>query len=169
MVSDMYDNLIFQDSDILQMLYSGEVEFLPKIIANPSVDVGQLANISEVDIKTSDKLYYSRTKREYDVDNQSQWFMPPEYYNFDVYNYCLEKCYTDNARIRVLEELKLYEQYNLITLLQMLKYVIDTLRTNNILWGVGRGSSVASYVLFLLDVHRIDSLKYELPITEFFR
>ena len=50
-----------------------------------------------------------------------------------------------------------------------MKYIIDTLRENNVVWGVGRGSSVASYVLFLLGVHKIDSVKYNLPLEEFFK
>jgi DNA polymerase III alpha subunit len=40
---------------------------------------------------------------------------------------------------------------------------------NNVVWGVGRGSSVASYVLYLLGVHKIDSLKYNLDIHEFLK
>jgi DNA polymerase III alpha subunit len=50
-----------------------------------------------------------------------------------------------------------------------MKYVVDTLRENNIVWGVGRGSSVASYVLHLIGVHKIDSIKYNIPIEEFFK
>jgi DNA polymerase III alpha subunit len=40
---------------------------------------------------------------------------------------------------------------------------------NRLIWGVGRGSSVASYVLYLLGVHRIDSMYYELNPEEFLR
>ena len=43
------------------------------------------------------------------------------------------------------------------------------MKQNNLIWGVGRGSSVASYVLYLLGVHRIDSLHYNLDIAEFLR
>jgi DNA polymerase III alpha subunit len=50
-----------------------------------------------------------------------------------------------------------------------MKYVVDTLRNNQVVWGVGRGSSVASYVLFIIGVHKIDSVKYKLPINEFFK
>jgi DNA polymerase III alpha subunit len=57
----------------------------------------------------------------------------------------------------------------LIPVLRAMKYVVDTLRSNNIVWGVGRGSSVASYVLFIIGVHKIDSVKYKLPINEFFK
>jgi DNA polymerase III alpha subunit len=43
------------------------------------------------------------------------------------------------------------------------------MRSNNIVWGVGRGSSVASYVLYLLGVHKVDSIKYGLDIREFLK
>jgi DNA polymerase III alpha subunit len=38
-----------------------------------------------------------------------------------------------------------------------------------VLWGVGRGSSVASYCLYILGVHKVDSIKYELDIHEFLK
>jgi DNA polymerase III alpha subunit len=43
------------------------------------------------------------------------------------------------------------------------------MRKENIVWGVGRGSSVASYVLYLIGVHKIDSLYYNLDVEEFLR
>jgi len=43
------------------------------------------------------------------------------------------------------------------------------MRNNHVIWGVGRGSSVASYVLYKLGVHRIDSLFYDLSVDEFLR
>ena len=57
----------------------------------------------------------------------------------------------------------------MIDLLCYLKYLVDTMREHNIVWGVGRGSSVASYCLYLLGVHKIDSIKYELDIREFLK
>jgi DNA polymerase III alpha subunit len=67
------------------------------------------------------------------------------------------------------EELILYQERNLFDLLRFLKYLIDTLKKNKIVWGVGRGSSVASYVLYLLGVHKINSLYYDLDIKEFLK
>jgi DNA polymerase III alpha subunit len=58
---------------------------------------------------------------------------------------------------------------NLFQLLQYLKYLVDTMRKHNIVWGVGRGSSVASYVLYLIGVHKINSMYYDLDIEEFLR
>jgi DNA polymerase III alpha subunit len=57
----------------------------------------------------------------------------------------------------------------MLPVLQFLLYFIDKLKDNNIVWGVGRGSSVSSYVLFLMGVHRIDSVKYNLDIKEFLK
>jgi len=48
-------------------------------------------------------------------------------------------------------------------------YIVDMMRKNNLVWGVGRGSSVASYVLYLIGIHKIDSLKYNLNIEEFLK
>jgi len=70
---------------------------------------------------------------------------------------------------RLIEELQEYRERNMLELLLWLKYFVDTCEKNNILWGVGRGSSVASYVLYLLKVHRIDSLKYNLDYQDFLR
>jgi DNA polymerase III alpha subunit len=66
-------------------------------------------------------------------------------------------------------ELSMFIHHNLIDVLKYLKYLVDTMRSNNVVWGVGRGSSVASYCLYLLDVHKIDSLKYDLDIKEFLK
>ena len=86
----------------------------------------------------------------------------------DIEGYLVEQCPKENYQ-RLLEELQLYKSHNMIPVLLTIKYIVDTLRKNNIVWGVGRGSSVASYVLFLIGVHKVDSVKYKLPINEFFK
>ncbi len=106
---------------------------------------------------------------EFDQLLQSNWHMPPEYRELDIAAHLLELCKEDHELQRVAEELILYQERNLFDLLRYLKYLVDTLRKNNIVWGVGRGSSVASYVLFLLGVHKIDSVYYELSIEEFLK
>jgi len=96
------------------------------------------------------------------------WFIPQEYKDMDIEEFLINQCPKENYA-RVIEELKLYKQNNFLPVLKTVKYIVDTLRSNNVVWGVGRGSSVASYVLFLLRVHKIDSVKYNLPIEEFFK
>ena len=105
----------------------------------------------------------------YDAVNQSFWSMPEEYSNMDIAKWVLDQCQTQEELQRVGEELLLYQERDLFPLLKQLKYIVDTWRANNIVWGVGRGSSVASYVLYLIGVHRINSLYYDLNIQEFLR
>ena len=78
-------------------------------------------------------------------------------------------CQTQEQIERVNQELELFHKHGMIDLLYYLKYLVDTMRENNVVWGVGRGSSVASYVLYLIGIHRIDSIKYELDIHEFLK
>ena len=106
---------------------------------------------------------------EYDLMNQHNWLMPEEYKQIDIAQYVIDCCKTDAEIQRAGEELLMFQQRNLFNLLKYLKYLVDTMKTNNIIWGVGRGSSVASYVLYLLGVHRVDSMYYDLDPKEFLR
>jgi DNA polymerase III alpha subunit len=99
----------------------------------------------------------------------TEWFIPYEYKTMDILDWLYQQCPTPEIRERVVEELRLFAKHDMIPVLKTMKYVVDTLRANNVVWGVGRGSSVASYVLFIIGVHKIDSVKYKLPINEFFK
>ena len=124
-------------------------------------------NISEYkNLIQKEHLNYPIPKTEF---NSKNWFMPETYKNLDIKQYILDLCSTEQQKERVLIELNEYEKRDLFPLLKQMKYIIDTLRQNNIVWGVGRGSSVASYVLFLMGVHRVDSIKYNIPLNEFFK
>ena len=100
---------------------------------------------------------------------KTDWFISNEYKYFDVYQYLLGKCKTDEEKDRVALEYKLFEERELLDLLKFLKYFMDTVAKNNLMIGVGRGSSCSCYILFLLDVHQVDSIKYNLDIKEFFK
>lgn len=112
-----------------------------------------------------EKLHYPIPLKKIDKDH---WYMPTEYANMDIEGFLVDQCPKENYD-RLIQELELYRENKMIPVLRMMKYIVDTLRKNKIVWGVGRGSSVASYVLFLLGVHKIDSVKYNLPIEEFFK
>jgi hypothetical protein len=106
---------------------------------------------------------------EFDASLQQQWRMPKEYQELDIAEYILGLCQEEYELQRVGQELLLYQERNLFNLLRYLKYLVDTLRKHNLVWGVGRGSSVASYVLFLLGIHKINSVYYDLSIDEFLK
>jgi hypothetical protein len=100
---------------------------------------------------------------------QNSWFMPQEYVNFDIAKYVLELCINDTELQRVGTELLLYQERDMFPLLRYCKYLVDTMRKHNIVWGVGRGSSISSYVLYLIGIHKIDSIYYDLDINEFLK
>ena len=106
-----------------------------------------------------------------DIEYSQQFNIPQHYVEIDVESY-IRTLVADAgpaAQARVEQELEMFRTRNLYPILQLLIYIVDTMRKNNIVWGVGRGSSVASYCLYLLGVHKIDSLKYNLDIREFLK
>ena len=114
----------------------------------------------------SEHLHYPTPAQQIDT---AHWFIPEEYKNMDISDWLYQRCSTPESRERVDEELRLFAKHDMIPVLKTMKYIVDTLRANNVVWGVGRGSSVASYVLHLIGVHKIDSIKYNIPIEEFFK
>jgi DNA polymerase III alpha subunit len=70
---------------------------------------------------------------------------------------------------RIWEEMEAYKERDMHNLLRYMIYLVDFMRENNIVWGVGRGSSVASYVLYVIGVHRVNSIQFELDWREFLR
>ena len=97
------------------------------------------------------------------------WNIPENYKNIDIEEYLLKQCKHPNQFERVGDELALFKERNLYDLLRFLMYFMDVVKTHNVIYGVGRGSSVASYCLYLLGVHRVNSLKYNLDIKEFLK
>ena len=107
---------------------------------------------------------------EFDSLLQNEWFMPNSYKQFDIEKY-LEQVCPDNdvSKQRVKDELQAFRKMGFENLLKFLHFLVTFMRDNKIVWGVGRGSSVASYVLFLLGVHKVDSIQYDLDWQEFLR
>lgn len=111
------------------------------------------------------------------------WNIPDQYKKLDVHQYIFDKLVDefsnnnwtiDKDKIsttiranRVAKELDLYKKHGLMDVLKVIIFVINTLNANNIVWGVGRGSSVASYVLYLIGIHDVDSVKFDLDINDF--
>jgi DNA polymerase III alpha subunit len=147
----------------IENLIKGVMQHGPAIlencVANPNDIIDYLQRIDQ------ERLDYPVTKLKVDTDN---WFIPDNYKHMDIEEFLVNQCPEQNYP-RLLKELELFRQNNMIPVLTTMKYVVDTLRANNIVWGVGRGSSVSSYVLYLIGIHKIDSVKYDLPIDEFFK
>ena len=116
-----------------------------------------------------DYLDRSEPVEVYHRRQQSQWQMPEEYQQLDIARWLLEQCENEVELQRMGKELLLFQDRDLMVLLQYLKYLVDTLQKNSVVMGVGRGSSVASFALYKIGVHRVNSIEYDLPIEEFLR
>lgn len=161
--ADSLCDLVMQGRDIWNLPRftvdrSVGIEHMVKLLADPSkIMTWTFAEGSDISVPEFDRI------------RQKKWFMPDNYVNMDIAKHVLDLCETQEQLQRVGEELLLYQERDLFDLLRYLKYLVDVMRDNRVIWGVGRGSSVASYVLFLLGVHRIDSMYYELDPREFLR
>lgn len=69
---------------------------------------------------------------------------------------------------RIQDEFEEIERRGMVEFVKTIIYILDTFREKGVVWGVGRGSSCASYVLFILGLHSVDCVKYDVPLTEFF-
>ncbi len=166
---DKYSRQVLSEEQACAMLYS-----------DPTLDVANLCLEDVTKFNSASKKLHLNTiltqlddlgieVDEYHKRNQSNWHMPDKYKQLDIAEYLLKLCRTDAELQRVGTELLLYQERDMFDLLRFLVYMVDTMRNNSIVWGVGRGSSVASYVLYLIGVHKIDSLYYDLDIAEFLR
>ena len=169
---DEYGQVSITEAEAITALYNKTIENLDNVILDDADKVAQYnwareTNADRVpNLKTLTQLIDS--VNEFDIRSQNTWFMPDEYKNMDIEEFLITQCPKENYK-RILEELTLFHQFNMIDVLRYLKYLVDTMRKHKIVWGVGRGSSVASYCLFLIGVHRVDSVLYQLDIKEFLK
>ena len=163
---DRYSNPVFNTEDLFNALYEGKT-ISADMFVEYDEDVKGLENISGLKflVPLDD---YNFSVEEYDASMQADWQMPDEYKSLDIEEFLVNLCPKENYQ-RLIEELQEFRARNMLDLLRWLKYFVDTCSEKGVVWGVGRGSSVASYVLFLLGVHSIDSVKYNLDWQEFLR
>jgi DNA polymerase III alpha subunit len=167
---DQYGQTYTTSNELCDLLYRNPTLDISLFQVEDSLEYNRSVADLHAELDLLDSYHsISQTVEEFDQTLQKNWHMPKEYKELDIAAYILGLCKEEHELQRVGEELILYQERNLFDLLRYLKYLVDTLRKNNIVWGVGRGSSVASYVLFLIGVHKIDSLYYELSIDEFLK
>ena len=161
----------FTNKDLVDMIYTGHAEKCHVVLCEQSDDIDMFnAAMEEQGLDKLQKyIPLDVDQKTFDGVCQSEWFMPDEYKAIDVQNWVLNKCTTDKEIARASQELIEFKKRDMNNLLRYMIYLVDFMRENNIVWGVGRGSSVASYVLYLIGVHRIDSIQYGLDWQEFLR
>ena len=168
MKTDKYGQLIYNQNDLCELFLQDPTRTISNALVDSPIEFNgflSLENIPNLKQYTASVI----SLEEFDKNNQSKWHMPKEYYELDIAKWVLDQCKNEEELQRAGDELIKFQERNMFVLLQYLKYLVDTMRKNNIVWGVGRGSSVASFVLFLIGIHRINSLYYQLDIGEFLK
>jgi DNA polymerase III alpha subunit len=167
---DRYGQTYTTSNELCDLLYKNPSLDISRFQVEDSIEYNRSVAELHAELDLLDSYHnIDMSVEEFDRVLQRNWRMPVEYKELDIAAYVLGLCQQEHELQRVGQELLLYQERNLFDLLRYLKYLVDTLRKNNVVWGVGRGSSVASYVLFLIGVHRIDSLYYDLNIDEFLK
>ena len=175
----------FSNHDLVSMIYSGHADKVHVVLCDESEDVDKFNQAAQENglLELQKYIAIDTDKAAFDSVCQSEWLMPDEYKRIDVSEYLIyrvaEELDIDSTEVwkkkdlpeikRINEELEAYQTHGLFELLRYMIYLVDFMRENNIVWGVGRGSSVASYVLYLIGVHRINSIQYQLDWREFLR
>jgi len=168
-----YSELVYNEQDLFDYVMQGnDLNQVKNIIVDPDLDLERMATVLENPCNLLTWAFPENrdiSVLEFDSEKQSQWFMPDSYRDMDIAEYVLSLCNTQEELQRCGEELLMFQERNLFELLRYLKYFVDTMQDNHMIWGVGRGSSVASYVLYKLGVHKINSMFYNLDPREFLR
>jgi DNA polymerase III alpha subunit len=169
MKTDSVGQMVLGKADLINLIMQGrDLESVSGALVDDSVDIEAAAFWLE---HVPDFTHWTEpdSQQVFDHVQQSIWHMPEEYKKLDIAEHILQMCNNESELQRAGQELLLYQDHGLFDLLRYLKYLVDVMHDNHVIWGVGRGSSVASYVLYLLGVHRINSLYYELDPAEFLR
>ena len=144
---DQYGQTYTTSNELCDLLYKNPTLDISLFQVEDSIEYNRSVTELHAELDLLDSYHnISQTVEEFDSILQRNWRMPKEYKDLDIAAYALGLCKEEHELQRVGEELILYHERDLFDLLRYLKYLVDTLRQNNIVWGVGRGSSVASYV-----------------------
>jgi len=171
MIKNNLGEMIFNENDVCDLLMRGhDAGSLKNMLVDETVKIEEAINFVE---RMPELIKHvgdpNVIMNVFDREKQANWHMPQQYKDLDIAQYVLTLCSNEAELQRCGEELLLYQERDLFNLLRYLKYLVDLMTENNVIWGVGRGSSVASYILYKLDVHKIDSIYYQLDIKEFLR
>ena len=165
---DNYGQQVYSEMDLCSLIMQDPDRTLRHVLVDRPIvfdDSLLLNNLPRI----SEYRHPNVSVDEFDLNNQRTWYMPESYAKMDIAKWVLDQCKSEEELQRAGDELLRFGARDMFPLLCYLKYLVDTMRQFNVVWGVGRGSSVASFVLFLIGIHRINSLKYQLNIDEFLK
>jgi len=174
MKTDKFGQMIYNEDDVFNILMHDVNPNNPNHQPGPFIVDGKLTVVEKTNEIAGYNVLIAQVVddlsiEEFDAKNHKEWFMPDSYKEMDIAKHVLSLCKTEHELQRCGQELLMYMERDLFDLLRYMVYLVDTMELNNVTWGIGRGSSVSSYVLYLLKVHRVDSIFYKLDPSEFLR
>jgi DNA polymerase III alpha subunit len=169
---DDWGRVVLNEQGVLEMFYNGHFQ-TPDALAEQSEKIETYNKWCKTFDAPEKSMSFAQpldiSPEDFHKARQRHWLMPEDEKVVDVEAWLLERCKTDIERARIAEEMDLFRKHAMEDVLSFLIYMTSTLREEGVWWGVGRGSSVASYALYLIGVHKVDSILYELDIKEFIR
>lgn len=157
----------FASDDIFSRLGKYDVKYVDKL----TPEITQYNRT----VGISDRLLIKTINGPLSVD----WVLPESIMNLNLLEYFssahailaadMDESEIEAREVRLVQELNRYSALGFDYVLRALIWVISMLTKRNIVWGVGRGSSVASYALYIIGVHDVDSFAYELDVDQFLR
>lgn len=165
-IIDEDGNVIYNHQGLLDYLYKYK-NFPETILYLDDIDAEKYNKY--VEYYNEDNYLKLPTQLKNHKERQENWFYPKEYDSINLEEYFLNKCQTEIEKERVLLELREYKRTNMEKLLRFAIFFMDYIHEKKYVIGIGRGSSVCSYCLFLINLHMIDSIYYDLDIKDFLK
>lgn len=177
MIVDEFGQVYYSTVESLEKFYNNDDFISQSFLAdhdeinkyNQHADHFEIPKINEHSKPEIDPIEYHQIL-------SNTWNTPDSYANMDITQYLLDRMHHLDIHKEpyisyLYNEIESWHKMmpNPIDLWKFLKFFIDTCKKENIVTGLGRGSSVASLVLFLLEIHQIDPIKYNLDYNEFLR
>lgn len=168
---DDYGNSIYTEEGIVNRILSGQS------VENCYVDNDKCISDNNyfkenIDEKIENLLKYEvpdESLEKFDKIHQNYLLIPDSYKNINLYSYLIKKCSSEEERDRIEYEYTLISDRNMVNFFKCMIYLVDVFRKNNVLWGIGRGSSVSCFSLYIIGIHRVNSIKFDLDCHEFFK
>ena len=159
--------VICEKNTIVEMLYEGKN--ISGVILNDELEVSDFEYGNRICDSNIPGPIYSNGEIYSNINWNDHWMTPEPYLNIDLKEWCHSKCNTNDEHDRVNIEIEEFTKRKMIPIMKHLIYCVDVWRQNNIFWGVGRGSSVSSFVLYLIGINRVNPLKYNLDLAEWLK
>ena len=165
-IFDENGNAFLSGDAIANMLYNGKDIYAGTFYVDTSdgeMEKFNLFSDKSVQLSPSEKIN--------NIKRRDEWFMPDFYKTlnlkelFDIMSNGLPDIYKE----RVDYELNLYHEKGYDNFLRYCVYLSTIVNQKKIVVGCGRGSSCASYLLFLLGLHMVDSVKFDIDVREFLK